>query len=298
MSDKEKTFGGKLLDSTIGLVPNLIGMGIGFATQKGQDRRQLRQQEKLQNLQIQGQKQMADYMHGKQMQLWKETNYAPQVEQMKLAGLNPALMYGMGGGGGATAAAAGGNVSGGTAAGHSGEIQGMGMMAMQAALLKAQKENIEADTAKKRAEVPNVEADTENKVLQQVITKYMGEEAKERFELVTSPNRSIEADTYQTELEARKGVAGTIYELWTEGKLKDKSVAEIEQILLQNAKTREETRKIYKDMELLEEHIKGAKIDNIINELEMELQTQTGIDRNSPAWMKVLGRLFVTLFGK
>ena len=31
-----------------------------------------------------------------------ETNYPAQVEQMKLAGLNPALAYGMGGGGGVT----------------------------------------------------------------------------------------------------------------------------------------------------------------------------------------------------
>lgn len=298
MSDKEKTFGGKMLDAALGGIPGIIGGVFGLATQKGQDRRQIRQQEKLQRMQIQGNKEMMDYSMGKQYQMWLDTNYGPQIEQMKRAGLNPGLMYGMSGGGGTTTGSPGGGVGGANAPVGGGEIQAMGMMGMQAALLKAQKENIEADTKQKEASVPNIEADTANKVLQQVITDYMGKDAKERFELVTSPNRGIEATTYQQELEARQGIAHNIWELWVEGKLKDKSVQEVEQLLLQNAKTREETREIYKKIELLEENIKGAKIDNIISDLEMKLQTETGIDRNSPAWMKVLGRLFVTLFSK
>ena len=39
-----------------------------------------------------------------QMQMWDDTNFAAQVEQLKKAGLSIGLMYGNGGAGGATTA--------------------------------------------------------------------------------------------------------------------------------------------------------------------------------------------------
>ena len=81
----------------------LIGTGMGLLLEGHNDRRQLRQQEKLQNLEIKGSKELTDYNAAKQLEMWKATNYPAQVEQMKLAGLNPALAYGMGGAGGVTA---------------------------------------------------------------------------------------------------------------------------------------------------------------------------------------------------
>ena len=75
---------------------------------------------------------------------------------MIAAGLNPALMYGMGGAGGATTGANTGQVSGSTAhnvlAGQFGIEQGLHL-----ALLKAQKDNIEADTRNKNVEAENKE---------------------------------------------------------------------------------------------------------------------------------------------
>ena len=65
---------------------------------------------------------------------------------MKDAGLNPALMYGMSGGGGATT----GSQGGGSAPGGSQPRQ------MDLQLIKAQKENVEADTEKKSAETDNI----------------------------------------------------------------------------------------------------------------------------------------------
>ena len=47
-------------------------------------------------------KDMADYMHNKQMDLWNKTNYPAQVEQMRKAGLNIGLMYNGQGQGGQT----------------------------------------------------------------------------------------------------------------------------------------------------------------------------------------------------
>ena len=88
---------------------------MGLLLEGHNDRRQLRQQEKLQNLEIRGSKELTDYNAAKQLEMWKATNYPAQVEQMKLAGLNPALAYGMGGGGGVTSNVATGKTSGGQA---------------------------------------------------------------------------------------------------------------------------------------------------------------------------------------
>ena len=277
-------------EATGEVVRNIFALGLGPIYNK----RQIKQQRRLNELS----KEMTIFNREQQMQLWRDTNYGPQKEQMKEAGLNPALMYGMGGGGGATAAAA--------AAGQQSADQYMpSAMGINLALQKAQVDLLEAQTKKTNVEAEktagvdteNVKADTGLKILQQVVTKYTGDEAKDVYERVKSPNRGIEAKTYQDELEARQGLAGTIYELWSEGKLKDKAVQEIEGIALSNAKSRAERANILKQGEILEQNLKGAKLDNIIKDLETRLQTETGIDSKSPTWLKMLGRLFVELMG-
>lgn len=133
-----------------------IGAGMGLLLGNINDKRQIKQQQKLQDMQIAGQKQMAEYNYGKQMQMWKATNYDAQKTEMEKAGLNPGLMYGMSGGGGTTTGSPSGNVSGGTAPTGGGEASAMAGMGLQSAmnvrLMKAQAENIEADTANKKAE--------------------------------------------------------------------------------------------------------------------------------------------------
>ena len=64
------------------------------------DRSQLKQQEKLNALQIKANREMLDIQSAKQLEMWEKTNAKAQKEQYKIAGLNPALMYGMSGGGG------------------------------------------------------------------------------------------------------------------------------------------------------------------------------------------------------
>lgn len=80
----------------------IIGGAMGIATGAyGATNQQNRQKELMgisyghqRNLNIQGQQ--------LQMDTWKRTNYPAQIEMMRKAGLNPALMYGMKGGGGTT----------------------------------------------------------------------------------------------------------------------------------------------------------------------------------------------------
>lgn len=137
--------------SAISAGGNIVDNLFGFAMQGRNDRRQIRQQKKLMALQIKGQKEMGLFNQGLAMDMWNKTNYEAQRRHIENAGLNAGLMYG-GAGAGATTQTPTGNVSGGDAPMGGGEVKGLGMTLQsvaQLALLKAQKENIEADTKQK-----------------------------------------------------------------------------------------------------------------------------------------------------
>lgn len=150
---------GALTDAAIGIgttaANDIIGTGLGLMLEKHNDNRQYNQQARLQALQIQGQKEMSSYNMEQQYQMWLKTNYPAQMEQLKEAGLNPGLIYGMGGAGGATTGSASGNVTGAEAPKGGNEVlnaMGIQMQSAQLSLLNAQRQNIEADTQKKQAE--------------------------------------------------------------------------------------------------------------------------------------------------
>lgn len=137
---------------------NAISEGMGIAMQPIKNKQQLKQARRLQDLQLEGDATRLQRNQAAALQMWKDTNYSAQMEELEKAGLNPGLIYGMSGGGGATASVTPGG-GGGQAAGVAQESkggQGMGLMAGQMALLEAQKENIEADTRNKEAENPNI----------------------------------------------------------------------------------------------------------------------------------------------
>lgn len=288
-------------------VGGAVAQGMGLIWGGAQDRRQLKQQRRLNELQIEGNKRMVDIQKNADLEMWKNTSYGAQKEQMEKAGINPALMYGMSGGGGITTGGSAPQVSGGQAtAERTADSNGMGMQLGQMELMRAQIRMMNAQADKAEAEaVKTAGVDTElagtqkeNNILQGVILQYTGKEAKAQYEEVKQPNRDKEARAITDELTARSGIAQNINELFIEGKLMDKSNAEIEMLLVKNAKTREEIQMIHKQMDLVEQNIKGAKLSNIILELESKLQTQTGIDKTSAGWLKILGRLFVELTDK
>lgn len=157
-----------------------VGSGMGLLLQGGQDRRQLKQESKLQELNIAGQKEMAEFNLQQQMKLWEQTNYRAQMEQLQKAGLNPGLIYGMSGGGGATTATQPSHVPQGAGPKGGGEaVAGMGIQAGLAAaqmeLIKAQADNVKADTAKKQG-VDTQEAQTRIASLTQGITNAKAQE--------------------------------------------------------------------------------------------------------------------------
>lgn len=307
------------MSSILGMVAGQAGSAaLGMAMSKWQDKRQLGMNQDLMNQQMVGNKSMMDYSYDKQMAMWKDTNYKAQMAEMKKAGLNPAMMYGMSGGGGGTVGSGGGSgVNSSSASGDGGGMMGMMMqsnlarMTAETDLLKAKTanevaetpnkpltgENIKADTVNKGVQKGNIEADTVNKAMNSIILEMTGKEASDVYKY-KSEARGIESKTYQNELEARQGVAETIYDMWSSGKLEEKANAEVESAVLANAKSSEEIKNIKEAFKMIEQNVKGAKFSNVILELESKLQTKTGIDKSSAGWMKILGRLFVTLTGQ
>lgn len=165
-----------------------IALGLSRLGSRYDRKQQLRAQTQMMGLQMQGEKEMMEYQQQKQLEMWEKTGYSAQVEQMKKAGLNPALMYGMGGGGGQTIGGGVPQVSGGNAPYVDTTTPAIGMglqMNAQLQLMNAQKENIEADTANKLGDTANkplvgknLEADTKGKE-QQVLSAKAQQELTE-----------------------------------------------------------------------------------------------------------------------
>lgn len=163
-----------IANAAAGAASGILGMAFGGIN----DERQLRQQKELQKQQIEGNKQMMDYSQTKQLDMWNKTNSEAQMKHLKAAGLNPGLMYGMSGPGGGTTGSPSGSVDGGKAADAAStqnaatSMAGMGMqMAAQTQLLQAQKENVEADTANKKAGAGNLEVKTEGQKIDNQVNK-------------------------------------------------------------------------------------------------------------------------------
>ena len=114
------------------------------------DRRQIKQQDRLNKQQLEVDKEKMDYQQELGLQMWRDTNYAAQKEEMKKAGLSPGMMYGMGGGGGATTGDPGASVGANAAPKGGGEIMGLQLLDAQRKLKEAQanKANTEAEKLK------------------------------------------------------------------------------------------------------------------------------------------------------
>lgn len=164
---------GNFLDQAGGAV---VGGALGLILGAENDRRQIKQQQALTDMQLKANKDMALFNNQQQYEMWQKTNYSAQKEQLQKAGLNAGLLYGGGGGTGGASASSGSGVGGGSAPQGGGEAMGLMMAGLQANLIKAQTSNLEADAAlketqaNKTAGVDTQEAETRIKSLTQGIT--------------------------------------------------------------------------------------------------------------------------------
>lgn len=122
-----------------GMGPGMLGMLQGAFNMLGAGQQHRRQKE-LMDIQFGNQQELNRQGHQLQMDMWNKTNYGAQIEHMKKAGLNPALMYGMSGGGGTTAGSQGG---GSAASGSAVQMHPMDMANLS--LVDAQRKKLEAE---------------------------------------------------------------------------------------------------------------------------------------------------------
>lgn len=139
-----------------------IGGGIsmlgGFVGAGSQHRRQ----KDLMGIQDKYQRGLNKQGHDLQFDMWNKTNYRAQLEHMKAAGLNPALMYGSAGASGTTGSQGGGSAQGGNAAAFQAmDLSNMMKVKAETELLGAQKDNVDKDTELKGSQVGESGARTE-----------------------------------------------------------------------------------------------------------------------------------------
>lgn len=155
MENEKTSVLGAIAPAIVGGLSTIAGWtGIGEGRQ---DRRQVEQDKKLGEQALDRNKRAADYEQDLKLKMWKDTNYKAQLEQADMAGVSKAAVLGGSGTGtqGASVSSAGSSSAADAASAQNAKTQMMGagmQLASQLALMKAQKDNIEADTENKKAQ--------------------------------------------------------------------------------------------------------------------------------------------------
>ena len=130
---------GGIATAGAGLAGGVLGMiGQGKRAKKAHNRNK-----ELMGMQFANQQALNKQGQELQMKTWRDTGYSAQMQMMKAAGLNPALMYGMRGGGGQTT----GSQGGGSASGNSSHAPMDIGAVVQASLAGAQKGLLDSQKA-------------------------------------------------------------------------------------------------------------------------------------------------------
>ena len=147
----------------------------------------------------------ASKAHARQLELMEKQNamnkanalsaYSTQVQGMRMAGLNPASLEGAGNP----------NVSAPVSQGSASQAENV-QMDPASMLLKAQADNLNADTAKKRAEVGNVYQDTDLKFAQKLFTNENTDKVNKEAQNIQNINDTY-ADTNRALSEYGRGMA-------------------------------------------------------------------------------------------
>ena len=165
------------------------------------------------NEQMQNQMRLNEQGRQLQMQMWKDTNYPAQMEMMKEAGLNPALMYGQGGAGGSTTGSQGGGSAGG------GQAQQGQPMELQAALSAA---SLASQIAMQKAQTKKTAEEAKSIELDNVTKERFGQEA-DMFEASNRRSEALQKGQYLFEGRA----ADTPFTKQIEAEI-DKAVIDVE----------------------------------------------------------------------
>lgn len=196
-----------------GITAALIGAGTALASQGGQmmatklnNTKNWERTQKLLQQQTEASKSLAMFNKQNQLDLWKETGPVGQMEQLKLAGLNPALMYESGAPGGTTQAAQA-ELPKPTEWHGDNPGEGLGQMGImvgqQLALTKAQIDNLNSQTNKNNADANKTAGVDTEKAGQEILNLKQGVQNLKAQERLTD----IEGDIKDVELQIKSATA-------------------------------------------------------------------------------------------
>lgn len=221
---------------------SVFGAGLNAAMSSGAANEQWGNQLKLMEIQNRYNEQMAKNNQQRNKDLWDYTNYENQKKHMKAAGLNPALIYGMGGGGGISAnGAQGQGVTQPTD--RSVEMglkqQGLGL---QLASIVSQVELNKSQAEKNKAEAEKIRG-VDTRAQEATIDNLIAQTANEKVRkgLILGQIRVADAEE-----ELKRNTAD-----WTKDKADE---------------TRWNIKNLQKGIEKLAEEINGMKLDNELKE--------------------------------
>lgn len=180
----------------------IVGTAMGLLTGGIENKRQRKQQRKLNEIQFEAHKRFSEFNQQQELKMWEKTGPKEQMRRLKEAGLNTALMYDTGGGAGGTTQTAAGGEAAPQATRSRDAMDGMGM-ALQSGMMQAQIRLMEAQTKKTEAEAENTGVNTEVeriiKDIRSLERDFAGESYKARVYMVKN-----QADKALQELEILK----------------------------------------------------------------------------------------------
>jgi len=241
------------------IIDTIGGTALGLMLQGHNDRRQVEQQRKLGEQQLGFNIQQMGAQKAMDLQMWKDTNYSAQVEEINKAGLNPALLYGKGGGGGTTVGNSGGGVNAPNAPQGGGEVMGMMMQQAQLKVMEAQAEAMKADAnlknvdANKKAGVDTELGKAQTESLMQGIKN---QQATERLTNIESRLRNIQADIASETIQEQIASVG----------LEMQTAAKQLEILTRNSWIDENTK--YNKIKIVQTQLFGMVLDNALTKAQ------------------------------
>lgn len=282
------------------ILETLASAGLGMGIQAINDSRQIEQQRKLQEMQEAGNIRMMDHSQQNQYNMWLKTGAVGQMEQLKKAGLNPALMYGMSGGGGGTTGGGGSpSVSGGQAPTGGGEIQSMVGMGIQNQLLEAQKRVLETQADKNAADAAatgGVQTELGKKQIESLTQGISNQQAIEIMTRVETRIKETEAEVKSQSMqdsidyiawqtgkaleEMAQAESATFIQRATMNNKIDTVKGEMIGVFLRNALTKAQTEGTYKGIQKTETEIKRIIQEGIQGWKKIENETRNA-DSNS-----------------
>lgn len=191
------------------------------------------------------------------LETWKATSYPAQVEMMKEAGLNPALMYGSAGSGGTTQSGSGGSASGSGAPQLSfGSIMDIGMAKSQIELNNAMAGKEDATKNKLNG------IDTEEgrqRILSSLKDMELTDQEIKQVSQATGKTIEEIKNLQKGRQVMEKGIEKTDAEIEQIGQLIGKTKEEVKSLIEQRKLTKAQTNNVQQDTELKEAQEKNIK---------------------------------------